>query len=183
MAVHSTVDAALDPAAGSAIDDVELVSRLRISVAKISRSMDRQVGTGEMTRTQIQVLGTAVRRGPMRLSELADLEGLNPTMLSRIVAKLDAGGYIRRLPDPDDQRAVQIEATPEGARVQRRLRDERNALLSARLGDLPSETSARLIEALPALEDLADAMLRRTGATSSSAVSTQSAPSASDGAA
>ncbi|MCU1690098.1 MAG: putative MarR family transcriptional regulator [Jatrophihabitantaceae bacterium] len=153
---------ARDVAAGAAVDDAELVSRLRIAVAKISRSMDRQVGAGEMTRTQIQVLGTAVRRGPLRLSELAELEGLNPTMLSRIIAKLDAGGYIRRLPDPDDQRAVQIEATPEGARVQRRLRDERSALLSARLGQLPSGTSAQLIDALPALEELADAMLRRT---------------------
>lgn len=150
--------------AQTAVDDVELVSRLRIAVAKISRSMDRQVGAGEMTRTQIQVLGTAVRRGPLRLSELAEVEGLNPTMLSRIVAKLDAAGYIRRLPDPDDQRVVQIEATPEGVRVQRRLRDERSALLSARLADLPPGASAQLIEALPALEDLADAMLRRTPA-------------------
>ena len=153
------------------IKDVELVSRLRIAVAKISRSMDRQVGAGEMTRTQIQVLGTAVRRGPLRLSELAELEGLNPTMLSRIVAKLDAGGYIRRMPDPDDQRAVRIEATPEGARVQRRLRDERSALLSARLGELPTQTSAQLIEALPALEELADAMLKRTPAQTAGAAS------------
>lgn len=143
------------------IDDVELVSRLRIAVAKISRSMDRQIGSGEMTRTQIQVLGTAVRKGPMRLSDLAELEGLNPTMLSRIVAKLDAGGYIRRLPDPDDLRAVRIEATDEGRRVQRRLRDERSALMEARLAGLPPETADRLMEALPALEQLGDAMLRR----------------------
>jgi DNA-binding MarR family transcriptional regulator len=143
------------------VDNGELVSRLRMAVAKISRSMDRQVGAGEMTRTQIQVLGTAVHKGPMRLSELAELEGLNPTMLSRIVGKLDAGGYIRRLPDPDDLRAVRIEATAEGERVQRRLRDERSALVSERLAALPPETADQLIEALPALEQLADAMLRR----------------------
>lgn len=143
------------------VEDVELVSRLRVAVAKISRSMDRQIDSAEMTRTQIQVLGTAVRRGPMRLSELAELEGLNPTMLSRIVAKLDAGGYIRRLADPDDLRAVRIEATPEGTRVQRRLRDERNALVAARLAALPPETTDQLIDALPALEQLADAMMRR----------------------
>jgi DNA-binding MarR family transcriptional regulator len=148
-------------------DPVELVSRLRIAVAKISRSMDRQVVAGEMTRTQMQVLGTAVRRGPVRLSELAELEGLNPTMLSRIVAKLDAGGYIRRLSDPEDQRAVRIEATPEGERVQLRLRAERSALMSARLASLPPQTSARLQDALPALEELADAMLRRPDAADS----------------
>ena len=144
----------------TAIDDGELTERLRIAVAKISRSMDRQTGSGEMTRTQIQVLGTAVRRGPIRLSDLAELEGLNPTMLSRMVAKLDAAGYIRRLPDPDDQRAVRIEATPEGVRIQRRLREERSALLRQRLGDLPPERSAQLIDSLPALEELAAAMLR-----------------------
>jgi DNA-binding MarR family transcriptional regulator len=155
---------AMDPTdQGGAFDhgDVELVSRLRVAVFTISRSIDRQVGSGEMTRTQMSVLGTIVRRGPLRLSELAERENLNPTMLSRVVAKLDAGGFIQRLPDPDDQRAIRVEATASGTRTQRRLRAERSALLAARLGSLPEDTATQLIAALPALEQLAEAMMRR----------------------
>lgn len=180
MSVDSSRGSSLVASLDAGAPDVEVVTRLRIAVAKISRSMDRQVGAGEMTRTQIQVLGTAVRRGPLRLSELAEVEGINPTMLSRIVAKLDAGGLIRRLPDPEDQRAVRIEATAEGARIQRRLRAERSALLRARLGELPAATSAQLIDALPALEELADAMMRRTAAPPPAADPTTEDPPAAD---
>jgi DNA-binding MarR family transcriptional regulator len=39
-----------------------------------------------LTPTRISVLFTIARRGPIRLSELAQAEGLNPTMLSRVIA-------------------------------------------------------------------------------------------------
>jgi DNA-binding MarR family transcriptional regulator len=152
------------------IADAELVNRLRTAVGRISRALDRQVGAGEITRTQLSVLGTAARRGPIRLSDIAERENLNPTMLSRIVAKLDAAGYIRRLADPADQRAVLIEATDSGIDTLTRLRDSRSALISERLAALPGDTGAELLAALPALELLAAAMLRRPTEPSSAPV-------------
>ena len=140
--------------------DAELVNRLRAAVGKISRAMDRQVGAEEMTRTQMTVLGTAIRRGPLRLSDLAELENLNPTMLSRVVAKLEAAGYLIRQPDPSDQRAVLAEATALGIATLARLRENRSALISARLAELPGDTASQLLAALPVLEQIADAMLQ-----------------------
>jgi DNA-binding HxlR family transcriptional regulator len=49
--------------------------------------------------SQREVLSTIVRRGPLRLSELAAEEGLNPTMLSRIVTNLEAAKLVARRPD------------------------------------------------------------------------------------
>ncbi|MDR1998874.1 MAG: MarR family transcriptional regulator [Frankiaceae bacterium] len=142
-------------------DADELVNRLRIAIGKISRAMDRQIASGAMTRTQSNVLGTIIRRGQMRLGDLAELENINPTMLSRVVAKLDAAGYIRRMPDPADLRAVLIEATDEGVAAHALARAQRTALLGARLVELPEPDDSRLRAALPALEHLGDAMLRR----------------------
>lgn len=142
-------------------DTDELVNRLRIAVGKISRAMDRQIGSGEMTRTQSTVLGTTIRRGAMRLGDLAEVENINPTMLSRVVAKLDAMGYIRRMADPTDLRAALIEATPEGVAAHALVRAQRTELLAARLAELPEFTEEQLRAALPALELLGDAMLRR----------------------
>ena len=48
------------------------------------------------------------------MSELAREEDLNPTMLSRVVARLADGGLLERTPHPDDGRAVLCEITPEG---------------------------------------------------------------------
>jgi len=136
--------------------DGEDVTRLRIALARISRLLDRQSRGRELTRTQSSVLATVGRRGPLRLSELAESEGLNPTMLSRIVAKLEQAGLLHRSPDPDDGRAARVELTPEGIELNRRQRAERTQLLTDRLAALPGSRAAELLAALPALESLAD---------------------------
>lgn len=136
--------------------DGEDVARLRIALARISRLLDRQSRGRELTPTQSSVLVTVGRRGPLRLSELAEAEGLNPTMLSRIVAKLEQAGLLHRSPDPDDGRAARVELTTEGHELNRRHRAERTQLLTDRLAALPGSRAAELLAALPALESLAD---------------------------
>jgi DNA-binding MarR family transcriptional regulator len=114
-------------------------------------------GSG-MTPTQLSVLGSIARSGPLRMTDLAALELLNPTMLSRVVAALEDQGYVRRKPDPADRRARQIEVTAAGRRTHDRLRNERGRIIIEGLGTL-DDSDARLIErALPALESLVDAI-------------------------
>jgi DNA-binding MarR family transcriptional regulator len=134
------------------------VNRLRIALARISRLVDRQTAGEGMTRTQLSVLGTIARQRALGISELADLEGLNPTMLSRLVGKLEASGLVQRTPGADDRRSVIVEITSAGARLHTRLRRQRTRLLTERLADLPSTHVAALVDAIPALESLADAM-------------------------
>jgi len=136
--------------------DVDDVARLRVALARIARLLDRGSRGRELTRTQASVLATAARRGPLRISELAECEGINPTMLSRIVGKLEASGLLRRIPDPDDGRAARVELTEAGTELDRRQRAERTALLTDRLGALPEPRVAELLAALPALETLAE---------------------------
>jgi DNA-binding MarR family transcriptional regulator len=136
------------------------VDRLRIALGRISRRVDRQSGEG-MTRTQLSVLGTIARLGPIGVSELAEIEGLNPTMLSRVVGKLEATGLVLRANNPDDRRAVQVQTTPAGRSLQLRLRRQRSQLFTERLAELPAEQAGQLLAALPALESLADQLVRR----------------------
>ena len=71
-----------------------------------SPGMLNDISTGEdLTPTQYSVLALVRFRGPLGLTELTELEGLNPTMLSRVVKVLDERGLIRRMPDPGDLRA------------------------------------------------------------------------------
>ena len=139
--------------------DAEDVARLRIALARIARVLDRQSRGHVLTGTQASVLAAAARRGPVRISELAEIEGINPTMLSRIVAKLEEAGLLHRHADPDDRRVALVEPTAEGRALQQRLRDERTRLLAEHLAGLPQEHAAGLLTALPAIEALADALI------------------------
>ncbi len=131
-------------------------ARLRIAVARLSRRLRPTEAAGSLTATEVDVLVAAERRGPIRLSDLASFAGLNPTMLSRLIPKLEEAGLIRRLGVEGDRRVCRVEATAKGRRLLERIRTERNDALSKQLEELgPAERKAVLV-ALPVLEELAE---------------------------
>jgi DNA-binding MarR family transcriptional regulator len=143
--------------------DTELVARLRAVIGRLARELN-DTSTGEgLTPTQYSVLGLVRGRGPLGLAELTELEGLNPTMLSRIIRVLDESGLIRRLPDPSDLRAARVEITPDGETVHERIRERRTRVLSDCLGRLPPETAEALLKTVPAMEALAEAAKSEAG--------------------
>ena len=138
--------------------DVDLVARLRAVIRRLARELN-DTSTGEgLTPTQYSVLALVRSRGPLGLAELTELEGLNPTMVSRVIRVLDEGGLIRRLPDPNDLRAARLAVTPMGEQVHDRVRAQRTQVLSERLDQLPPETAESLLAAVPAMEALAEAV-------------------------
>jgi DNA-binding MarR family transcriptional regulator len=138
--------------------DTELVARLRAVIPRLARVLN-DTSTGEdLTPTQYSVLALVRVRGPLGLTELTELEGLNPTMLSRVVKALDERGLIRRMQDPGDLRAAHVAVTPEGEQVHDRVRNQRTKVLSECLHGLPPDATAALLAAVPDLEALAEAL-------------------------
>jgi DNA-binding MarR family transcriptional regulator len=138
--------------------DTELVARLRAVIPRLARVLNDTSTGADLTPTQYSVLALVHVRGPLGLTELTELEGLNPTMLSRIVKNLDERGLIRRMQDPGDLRAARVEVTAEGAAVHERVRAQRTQVLSDCLRGLPADTTAMLLKAVPDLEALAGAL-------------------------
>jgi DNA-binding MarR family transcriptional regulator len=141
--------------------DTETPARLRAVVGKLSRRVNGSTRGETMTPSQLSVLGSVARQGPLRLSELADLETLNPTMLSRIVANLDDAGLVHRRCDPDDRRAGLVGVTATGRRTYDRLKAQRAKVLLDGLHQLDPRDVAAVEAALPALEHLIEALSRR----------------------
>jgi DNA-binding MarR family transcriptional regulator len=146
--------------------DAETPARLRAVVGKLSRRLNSLARGSGLTPSQLSALGVIARSGPLRLSELAEIESVNPTMLSRVVAALDEAGLVRRRTDPDDRRAGLLEVTASGRRTHDRLRAERGRVLTTGLERLPPHDLAALEAALPALEALIEALARRDGSAS-----------------
>jgi DNA-binding MarR family transcriptional regulator len=134
-------------------------ARLRIAVGRLSRRLRQTAAAGSLTATEVDVLVAAERQGPVRMSDLAAFAGLNPTMLSRVIPKLEDAGLIRRLTYEADRRVCRVQATPKGHRLLERIRCERNDALSRRIAALGSDDRRVLAAALPVLEELAELML------------------------
>src|ERR1700751_5922407 len=88
--------------------DVDTAARLRAVIGRLSRRL-RPTPTARaagLTPTRISVLLTVVREGSIRLSDLAETEGINPTQLSRAIAHLVETGLVERSADEGDRRAA-----------------------------------------------------------------------------
>ncbi|WP_051580821.1 MarR family winged helix-turn-helix transcriptional regulator [Pseudonocardia acaciae] len=152
----STADASAAPAF-----DADAAARLRRVILQLARSMNQSASTEELTPTQASVLGAIAVRGPIRISSVAELEGINPTMLSRVLGALEQKELITRSAASADQRGVVATATAEGQRKSARIRERRTEILVGIVARLPEQTADALVEALPALERLTDAFARR----------------------
>ncbi|MFN8122823.1 MAG: MarR family transcriptional regulator [Thermoleophilia bacterium] len=131
------------------------IARLRTAVLRVARRMRRLSAEEGLTPAQSGLLATLVRRGPTRAGDLAACEGLNPTMLSRMIGALEERGLVARSADAEDRRATLVEATAAGRRLIGRIRARHSAALTTLLEDLEPGRLAALRDALPALEALA----------------------------
>jgi len=109
-----------------------------------------------ITPSRLSALSVVVFGGPTTLAGLAAAEQVTPPTMTRLVAALEADGLVTRRPDPDDRRAITIEATLKGKRVMERGRRLRVERLIAQLEELPArdiETLERAVEVLRRLEE------------------------------
>ncbi|MFI5936909.1 MarR family winged helix-turn-helix transcriptional regulator [Actinoplanes sp. NPDC051494] len=77
--------------------------------------------------------------GPLRVTDLADLKGADPSTISRQAAQLVRAGLARREADPADGRASRLAVTESGLAACARLHEGRHALLSQAMNDWPEE--------------------------------------------
>ena len=138
----------------------EAADRLRTAIGRLSRSLRAAQGASSLSPSQRDVLRVIVHRGPIRLAAIAADEGMNATMVSRIVSHLERESLVERTLDPDDERVVHVAATRSGRRLADSLRRQRTAVLGDALGDLSERELRRLIDAIPILDAVADNVAR-----------------------
>jgi DNA-binding MarR family transcriptional regulator len=155
------MDVTADPLASANTLD-QLAARLRLAIGRIQRRLSRHV-LGDLTLNQLSALATISVHAPVRVGDLAALEGVSAPALSRAIANLEAAGFVERLPDPDDARAHRLVPSPKGTSQLEAFRGARTTDLAQLLTELDDTHLAAITAALPALETLANAS-RRPGA-------------------
>src|SRR4051794_22208248 len=97
----------------TAVEDlVKSLYRLGLVQREIARHALAELGSQGFV-----ALGVVHVEGPLRVSEVARRLTVALSVASRQVAALEAAGYVRREPDPDDRRAHRVSTTPAGQRV------------------------------------------------------------------
>ena len=111
----------------------------------------------EMTRTEAGVLFT-LSRGPRRITELAELEGLAQPTVTLLVRRLERQGWVKRDRPPDDGRVVLLSLTRAGETALAEFRAKVSAALRADMDGMSDRQLAALETATEALGTLVDVL-------------------------
>jgi len=112
----------------------------------------------DLTRTEQQLLGHIVTKGPIRISDLAREVGIADAAASRQVSALVSRGFVERLTTSDDGRVSLVRTTQKGRATGRRLRKAANEIFR----ELIAGWSAKdLTDAAEHLERLVDDLGKR----------------------
>lgn len=92
----------------------DTIGFLIVDVSRLLRAeFDRRTGAAGLglTPAEARTLSHVARVGPTRQATLAERMGIEAMTLSACLDRLEAQGYVRRVPDPSDRRAKLVDTT------------------------------------------------------------------------
>lgn len=123
-----------------------LASRALLGV--VARSVEPALE--EVSLPQFRVLVLLTTHGPLRSGAIAERMGIHPSTFSRNADRLVAGGWVRRVEDPESRLSVLVEPTERARLLVDQVTTERRARIEEILAQMPSGQRDMLVEALGA---------------------------------
>jgi MarR family transcriptional regulator, transcriptional regulator for hemolysin len=127
------------PTVGSLIHEIDRL---------VKKRFDRFAETTGMSRAQWYVLAHVSKREGINQATLADLVGVEPITICRMVDRLEALGLVERRPDPNDRRARLIHMIEAARPGLERMRAVAQALFAEALDGFTGEEEAILARLL-----------------------------------
>ena len=113
----------------------EVAAGLRLSTTRLARRLRTEAEIG-LTPSLLSALAVVHVHGPLTLGALAELEGIAPPTVTKIVGKLQDQDLVERIADPADRRVCRVETTTAGEELLARSRARKTAWLADRLDGL-----------------------------------------------
>jgi DNA-binding MarR family transcriptional regulator len=139
-----------------------IAEHLPSRAAVLVRLLVKQVRTGEISRTEMEVL-SILREGPRRITELTELEGIAQPTMTLLVKRLEEKGWVKRDGLPDDGRVVMISLTEAGGAAQQRFRAQFLLAMRTDLRELSDQQLQALAFATETLSSFVDDLQQRAG--------------------
>jgi len=146
------------PQTSGLLKEAEALHSAVSDLVRIYQFRDRdKICCYDISVTQCYALETLVGLGPSRSQALAEALRLDKSTTTRVVDALVRKGYVERLPDPDDARAVSLRVTASGRQLYERINSELIAQQMDLIRDLDPEVCTAATEILRRLARAAQA--------------------------
>ncbi|UGT43762.1 MarR family transcriptional regulator [Nocardia yamanashiensis] len=126
------------------------------AIGRTIRLLRHSGDLGALSPGSASALATLARSGPMRLSDLAQVERVSAPTMSRMITGLEKAGYVSRDADPEDGRAQLLSVTGSAHDLVSGLTSARIQRFAVAMERLDPEQRAALRSALLTLIDALD---------------------------
>ena len=152
---------------GTLEDSIDVIEEALVTIVRefsLASTQERFIDAAGVSveRAGFGVLRCVSERGESRVSELAQILGVDTSTMSRHVKTLEGAGLLVRAEDPWDRRASRVKLTPAGVEVLRQLRQARHKFFTELFVGWSDGDRAALA---PLLVRLADEVLKWGGRT------------------
>jgi DNA-binding MarR family transcriptional regulator len=127
---------------------IRMLWRLDHALNKRSRWLLSEVGVTAPQRFLLKVVGMRPGCSP---GQLARFLHVTPATVTRVVQRMEAAGFLKREPDPDDSRRIRLHLTAKGRKVDERCANPAENPVSTLLASTPRariEETRKLLGAL-----------------------------------
>ena len=128
---------------------------LLMAVHHLVRSVRRRSPATGLSPTQLQVLINLLDTGPMRVGEIAGRVSCSQPTATTVANGLETAGYVRRVPDTTDGRAITLHITDAGRNTLLTIAQAQAEQLRQRLDLFDEDERAQVLAAVPLLRRLA----------------------------
>lgn len=132
--------------------DDALAARLHAASLHLLRRLAQEDRALGISAPRLSALSVLVFGGPRTIGSLAEVEGVTPPTMTRLVAGMVAEGLVERLPDESDRRVVRVSASTSGRSLLLDGRDRRVATLTSMIGPRTAKERRRLAVAAEIIE-------------------------------
>jgi len=132
---------------------IDIVLLLEQAQKRVSRDFDRALADVGATGEQWRVLDKLADEGGRPIGELAQMMGMHPPTMTKLVDRMVATGLVQRIVDEADSRRVLIYITDVGLHLFAKLAEKAAAFqqnLSSRLGASEASQLTQLLGSLAA---------------------------------
>lgn len=123
---------------------LRLVNRVRVELID---ALDRELATFDISAPQLFVLSSVANREAGSAAGLCKSISYDPGAMTRMIDRLQQKGLVRRVPHPEDRRAMNLELTVAGKALFPQLVEAKNRVQAQFLRGF-SEDEAQVLETL-----------------------------------
>ena len=125
-----------------------------VMIKEFSRRNVAELYKGKITLPQFLILGFLHNNGDSKMCGIAKFMSVTTAAMTGMVDRLEKYGYVKREPEPQDRRIINVSLTQKGLELVRKINHKRRLMIIGVFGKVSEEDRSDYLRVLMKIKDI-----------------------------